>query len=167
MEVTIITKEIVNVEMLVKNYDMSKSELWTKEQWDAWHDDHYKSDEWFLQLLQDEQLNLKITLIYYNEVSHTLYFRFEGINKETFNMMLLLTRWKMDGAMQNITDDTVVHLPNSYDAIQFDKGIHFPIMEKWKQATLHFHLINDDTNEQIQPLIIQITKRYKNMFQDI
>jgi len=165
--VVIITKEIVYVEMPVKNYDMSKSDLWTKEQWDEWHDDHYKSDEWFLQLLQDEKLNLKITLSYYNEVSHTAYFRFEGINKETFNMMLLLTKWEMDGAMQNITDDTVVHLPNNYSAIQFDKGISFPAMGKWEQATLHFHLINADTKEQIQSLVIQITKRYKNMFPEV
>ncbi len=36
------TKEIVYVEMPLKNYDMSKSELWSKKQRDAWHDDHYK-----------------------------------------------------------------------------------------------------------------------------
>ena len=161
------TEEIVYVEMPMKNYDMSKSDLWTKEQWDTWHDDHYKSDEWFLQLLQDEQLHLKITSIYYNEVRHTMYFCFESINKQTFNMMLLLTKWEMDGAMQNIADDTVIHLPNSHNAIQFDKGIYFPLLDKWEQATLHFYLINEDTNEQIQPLIIQITKRSINMFQDI
>ena len=36
------TTEIVQVTMPVKKYDMSKSDSWTKEQWDEWHGDHYQ-----------------------------------------------------------------------------------------------------------------------------
>ena len=158
------TTEIVHVTMPVKTYDMSKSDSWTQEQWDEWHGDHYHIDEWSLLLLDTKELRIAIRSIYHNERTKYMYFRFEVQNKSEHDLSIQLLRWDMDGIARTLADELPILLRKQTLDFRFDKGIAFPIMGEWKQATLLFNVTNAGTNEHIRTLNIILTKKYTQMF---
>src|SRR5699024_1571059 len=61
-EKSLSSKEIIDVQMEMKTFDMSKSDTWTNEQWAIWRGDENMYDDVGIQLLllDDEDLFIKI-----------------------------------------------------------------------------------------------------------
>lgn len=158
------TTETVHVTMPEKTYDMSKSDSWTQEQWDEWHGDHYHIDEWSLQILDSAEIHLAIRSIYYYEHTEYMYFQFKAQNKLAYDLSFELLQWDLDGIARTLVDQAPILLRKQTLDYRFDKGIAFPFMGNWEQATLQIKLTNDETNEHIRTFNIIITKKYTPMF---
>lgn len=71
------SKEIINVILPMKTYDTTKMDSWTKEQWKEFVGGEKDHDGIQLLLISDSDFYLKITCIYFNEVTDEMFLNFD------------------------------------------------------------------------------------------
>lgn len=103
------SKEIINVVLPMKTYDTSKMDSWTDEQWKVFvgeEEDHVGIQ---LLLMNNHEFYLKITGIYYNELTKEFCFSFDTQNKLDKNIKLQFVQWKFDDIIYNFSHEKPLH----------------------------------------------------------
>lgn len=106
-----------------KKFDTSKMNEWTNEEWKEWTAE--PEDRVGIQkvLLNDSELYLKMTSLYYDEATDDMYVTFEAKNKVNRDYSIQFGKWKVDEIEFDLSNSTPTLLEKGSEITNFRKSV--------------------------------------------
>ncbi|WOV86986.1 hypothetical protein QWT69_14070 [Sporosarcina oncorhynchi] len=158
------TKEIVAVEFIMKTYDTSKMDMWSKEQWNEWVGEPDGNTGIQIPLINDNEFYLKVMGIYYNEETKEMFFGFDAQNKLDRNINIHYGDWKIDESTFNLSCEKPYHLKKCSEVRGYQKSVERTHLESWDSIIIEVNLLDAETNLLIREFEFQIEKRLVQVF---
>ena len=157
-------KEIINIDFIMKTYDTSKMDMWTKEQWKEWvgePEDHTRIQ---ILLINDNKIYLKVMLISFNEETGNMIFDFDTQNKLDRDINIQFGRWEIDESINNLSREKPQYMEKHSVVRGFQKFVKRTHLESWDTITIEISILDTETNLSIRELEFQIKKRFIQVF---
>lgn len=158
-------KEIINVVLPIKTYDTTKTDTWTKEQWQEYIGEEKDHDGIQLLLMNDNDFYLKITLIYFNEATEEMFFNFDTQNKIDRNINIQFGQWQIDDSIYNLSSQKPLYLDRFSNVRSFQRCVKRSYLEEWDKTIIEITILDAETNIIIRELEFQIIKHYIQILQ--
>ncbi|MFJ7826668.1 hypothetical protein [Psychrobacillus sp. NPDC096623] len=157
-------KEIINVDFIMKTYDTSKMDLWTKEQWKEWVGEPEDHTGIQILLINDNKLYLKVMLISFNEETGNMIFDFDTQNKLDRDINIQFGRWEIDESINNLSHEKPQYMEKRSVVRSFQRFVKRTHLESWDTITIEISILDAETNLSIRELEFQIKKRFIQVF---
>ncbi|WP_342572965.1 S41 family peptidase [Solibacillus sp. FSL K6-1781] len=159
-------KEIIDVEMEMQTFDMSKSDTWTNEQWAIWRGDEYMYDDVGIKLLllDDQDLFMKIMGISHNEITEAMNFNFDVVNKMRQPIALQFVEWTIEGKTFDLSHEPFIIINANSDVPRFRKNIIRSYKDDWQHTAITVNLLHAITFKPIRTLQFSIQKVFTQLF---
>ncbi len=158
------SKEIINVILPMKTYDTTKMDSWTKEQWKEFVGGEKDHDGIQLLLISDSDFYLKITCIYFNEVTDEMFLNFDTQNKIDRNINIQFGQWQIDDRIYNLSSEKHLYLDKFSGVRSFQKSVKRSYLEEWDKLIIEIKILEAETNVIIRELEFQIIQHYTQIF---
>lgn len=166
LEESISPKEIIDVQMEMQTFDMSKSDTWTDEQWAIWRGDEYMYDDVGIKLLllDDQDLFMKIMGISHNEITDAMNFSFDVVNKMSQPIALQFVEWTIEGKTFDLSHEPFIIINANSDVPRFRKNIIRSYKDDWQHTAITVNLLHAITFKPIRTLQFSIQKVFTQLF---
>lgn len=159
-------RELIDVQMEMQTFDMSKSDTWTDEQWAIWRGDEYMYDEVGIKLLllDDQDFFIKIMGISHNEITDAMNFNFDVVNKLNHPIALQFVEWKIEGKTFDLSHEPFIIVDANSDVPRFRKNIMRSYKDEWQHTAITVNILHANTFVSIRTLQFNIQKVYIQIF---
>lgn len=112
-----------------KVFDTSKMEQWTEEEWKEWvgePEDHVGIQKI---LINDSNIYLKLTSVYYDEATNDMHVTFEAQSKIEKNVSIQFGKWKVDNQEFDLSNLAPECLGENSELLYFKRSVDYMFIE--------------------------------------
>lgn len=159
-----ISKDIINVVLVMKTFDTSKMDAWTDEQWQQFVGDGKDHEGIQLLLMDNSSFYLKIASIHFDEATEEMVFSIDAQNKMGKKIFIQFGQWHIDESIYNLTEERPLYLDGISGVRSFQKCVKRSYLDDWDKTLIEMKLLDAETNIIIRELEFQIVKQYTQIF---
>lgn len=124
-----------------KKFDTSKMNEWTNEEWKEWTAEPEDRIGIHKVLLNDSELYLKMTSLYYDEATMDMYVTFEAKNKVNRDYSIQFGKWKVDEKEFDLSNSTPTLLENGSEIKIFRNSVNSGFLKS--TISMEVNIIDD------------------------